>query len=294
MTEVGNMEKLRFGAHMPTAKGLHNVPKETREIGGNAFQIFNHSPRSWKVKELNETTLKKFKDSMAKYGIDSDSAFVHSGYLVNLASPKEDVWKKSIDLLIEEIRLTHKLGLKYLNVHPGSHLGMGEKYGIDKIINALNHVLEKTGDTQVMILLENVSPKGGNIGYRLEQLKEIMDAVSSNRVGVTYDTCHGFDAGYDITSEDGVRMLLDKFEGLFGLEKLRMIHLNDSKYPAGTPKDRHENIGKGFIGREGFKVFLSFEEIRKIPLILETPGSNLEHAEDLEVLKQILGELGVI
>jgi len=288
------LERLRYGAHMPTSKGIHKVPKETREIGGNAFQIFNHSPRSWKVKELEEAVVGRFRRAMDENGIDLDSAFVHSGYLVNLAGPKEDIWRKSIDLLVEEVELTHKLGLKYVNIHPGSHLGDGERKGIERIVRALEEVLERTRDLGVMILLENVSPKGGNIGYKLEQLKEIMDLLGSDRIGLTYDTCHGFDAGYDITTKDGVRKLLHEIDSLFGLDKLKMIHLNDSKYPLGVPKDRHENIGKGFIGREGFKTFLEFEQIRSVPLILETPGSNLEHAEDLEVLKDILKEIGVI
>ena len=167
-------------------------------------------------------------------------------------------------------------------------MNSGETQGISRIAKAIDLALEKV--SEVILLLENVSPKGANIGYKFSQIKDILDNVSEpRRIGITYDTCHGFDAGYDITSVEGVRKLLDEIENNVGLEKLKMIHLNDSKAPLGKALDRHENIGRGFIGDKGFSVFLSFEEIQKIPWILETPGSNEEHAQDIRHVKEILG-----
>ena len=276
---------------MPISKGFPKVPEETVEIGGNAFQIFPHNARQWRAKLPDRTTVNHFKRNMKKYSIDYEAAFCHSGYLINLASPKEDTWKKSVDLLEKEIRICAALGIKYLNIHPGSHTGAGEEKGIELIVKGLDEVFRRTENLDVMILLENVAPKGSAIGYNYDHMKKIIDMSSfPNRLGVTYDTCHGFDAGYDIRTPDGVKKLLSEIDEKVGLERLKMIHLNDSKYPLGAAKDRHESIGLGHIGREGFKNFLSFEEIRRIPWILETPGGNEEHAEDIKRVLEIIGE----
>ncbi len=283
---------VKIGAHMPISKGFDRVPADTVGIGGNAFQIFPHNARSWKAGLPSEEVARKFKREMAKQKIDWENAFCHCGYLVNLASPKEDIWESSVELLKVEIEICRKLGIKYLNIHPGSHLGSGEDEGIERIARGLNKVLNETDE--VVILLENVSQKGGNIGYRLDQLKRIVDLVDQKeRVAITYDTCHGFDSGYDITKREGVTRLLEEIDRLFGLEKLKMIHLNDSKYPLGAAKDRHERIGEGFIGRQGFAVFFSFKEIQRVPWILETPGGNEEHKEDIERVFEILREFGI-
>jgi len=277
-----------IGAHMPTTNGIDKVPQETVKIGGNAFQIFGHSPRTWRAQIPSQSKVESFKEQMMKHKISSSSAFCHSSYLMNLASPKDDIWGKSVQLLITEMKICLSLGIRFLNIHPGSHLNSGETQGISRIVRAIDLALEKV--PEVVLLLENVSPKGASIGYKFSQIKNIVDSVSEpRRTGITYDTCHGFDAGYDITSVGGVRKLLDEIEDNVGLEKLKMIHLNDSKAPLGKALDRHENIGRGFIGDRGFSVFLSFEEIQKIPWILETPGSNEEHAHDIRHVKEILG-----
>ncbi len=283
--------EIKLGAHMPISGGFHRVPEETVKIGGNAFQIFPHNARQWKAKIPDDKAAARFKRNMEKFKIDEDSAFCHSGYLINLASPKEDVWKKSLELLEKEIRICAALGIKYLNIHPGSHLGKGEDVGIELIVRGLDEAFEKTRDTDVIILLENVAPKGSAIGYKFDQMKRIIDmSAFPERIGITYDTCHGFDAGFDIRDPDGVRKLLDEIDKTVGLERLKMIHLNDSKFPLGAAKDRHESIGLGHIGKDGFKNFLSFDEIRRIPWILETPGGNEEHAEDIKRVLEIIGE----
>ena len=210
----------------------------------------------------------------------------HSGYLINIASPKEDNWKKSLDLLIKEMEICSILGIKYLNIHPGSHLGAGEDKGIKKIVKALNIALESEKNT--FILLENVTQKGGNIGYKIEHLKFIIDKVKQpERLGITIDTCHAWDAGYDIVNK--LDEFLDKIDKLIGLEKLKFIHLNDSKNELGSNKDRHENIGKGAIGEEGLRKFLTHEIILTKPWILETPGDNEIHKQDISKVKEIIG-----
>jgi len=277
---------IRIGAHMPIGGGFKRVPKETIEIGGNAFQIFPHNPRQWKAGFPKEDDVLEFRNRIKKYNIETDSMLSHSGYLINIASPKEDNWKKSLDLLIKEMEICSILGIKYLNIHPGSHLGAGEDKGIKKIVKALNIALESEKNT--FILLENVAQKGGNIGYKIEHLKFIIDKVKQpERLGITIDTCHAWDAGYDIVNK--LDEFLDTIDKLIGLEKLKFIHLNDSKNELGSNKDRHENIGKGVIGEEGLRKFLTHEIILTKPWILETPGDNEIHKQDISKVKEIIG-----
>ncbi|WGS63927.1 deoxyribonuclease IV [Marinitoga aeolica] len=282
----------KIGAHMSTSKGFHKVPEATRNIGGNTFQIFCHSPRTWKVKEPKESDVVKFKEKMKEFDISFDDVLVHSGYLINLATPKDENWEKSINLMKEEIKITAHLGIKYFNVHPGSHLGEGDEFGYDRIAKALDIILEELKNLDVVILLENVAKKGGNIGWNMKQLGEIIKRSNfQDKLGITYDTCHGFDSNYDIRDKEDVKRLLDEIDKYIGLEKFKMIHLNDSKFPLGAGKDRHEFIGKGEIGIKGFETFLSFDEIIKLPMHLETPGDDSEHAEDIKVVKGIFEKL---
>ncbi|SHH19518.1 deoxyribonuclease IV [Thermosipho atlanticus] len=278
---------VKIGAHMPIGGGFKRVPKETVGIGGNTFQIFPHNPRQWKANLPKKDDVKKFNDGIKKYGISQDSMLCHSGYLINLASPKHETWEKSLKLLISEMQICTTLGIKYLNIHPGSHLGEGLEIGVGNIVKALDIAMEQEKST--FILLENVTKKGGNIGYELEHLKNIIDkARYPERIGITIDTCHAWDAGYNITDPIELDKFLNKIDKLFSLKKLLFVHLNDSKNELGSNKDRHENIGKGRIGINGFKVFLNHEIIKKIPWILETPGDNDVHAQDIKEVLKIL------
>ncbi|QTA37404.1 deoxyribonuclease IV [Thermosipho ferrireducens] len=279
-----------IGAHMPIGGGFKRVPKETYEIGGNAFQIFPHNARQWKANTPKAEDVLEFKRRVKKYTLNEESMLCHSGYLINIASPRDEIWKKSLELLKTEMKICSELGIKYLNIHPGSHLGTGEEGGIKRIVQALNEIFEE--ENNVIILLENVTKKGGNIGYTIEQLDKIISLSKyPERLGITFDTCHGFDAGYDITNLKELDKLLKNIDSLIGLKKLKFIHLNDSKYGLGSNKDRHENIGKGEIGIEGFTRFLNHPIIKKIPWILETPGSNHAHAEDIKLVKKLINDL---
>jgi deoxyribonuclease-4 len=280
---------LKIGAHMGISEGLKNVPENSIKIGANSFQIFVHSPRTWSIKKPNNTDIDLFKEEVLKYKINKENILVHSGYLINLASPKEDTWNKSMTLMNEELRITNLLNIKYYNFHPGSHLGNGEEYGIDKISKSLDEILKNFENDDIFILLENVAPKGNNLGYSMKQLGEIINRCAfKNKLGITYDTCHGFDSGYDIRDKDDTLRLIDEINEYIGIEKLKMIHLNDSKFDLNAKKDRHEIIGKGFIGDEGFKNFLSFDEFLKIPLLLETPGDDSAHSKDISHIKNLL------
>ena len=283
---------IKIGAHMSTVGGFYNVVQRTINIGGNTFQIFSHNPRSWKIRNYDQNEFEKFKLAMDESGINCSDVLVHAGSLINLASYKEDMWKKSINLMIQEIKTTAKLGIEYYNVHPGSHLGKGEKYAFDRVSKALDMVLKETQDLKVTVLLENVAKKGNNIGFNFKQLGKIIELSSYKDIlGITYDTCHGFDSYYDITKKEGVEKLIDEIDSFVGLKRFKMIHLNDSKYPLGAAKDRHELIGQGTIGIEGFENFLSFKEINKLPLILETPGDDPEHEKDINTVKNIFSRI---
>lgn len=282
---------IKLGAHMSTSKGFDRVPKETVSIGGNAFQIFPHSPRMWRASLPKEEMSNGFKDEMKRESLDPFDSMVHSGYLINIASPNEEVWGKSVTLLSLEMKITASLGLKYLNFHPGSHLGDGLEEGIARILKGIEIVLGENQENDVMLLLENVAAKGNHIGSSFEELKSIIDgAVQPERIGITYDTCHGFDSGFEIRNKEDISRLIDKIDSTVGYEKLKMIHLNDSKFPLGAGKDRHEMIGKGHIGKDdGFREFLSNERIQEKPWLLETPGDDEDHASEIEYIKRLLG-----
>ncbi len=274
-----------IGAHMTGP--LSTVPIRTIEIGGNTFQIFSHSPRMWKVSvNSKDAERNAFIKGMEAEKIKNDKVMIHASYLVNLASPNADVLEKSIELMKKEFELASLLKIKYVNVHPGSGLGESEDLAIQRASHSIATIMEEK-PKDVELLLEIVSPKGGNIGYNFHQLKKIAD-LSSYNLYFTYDTCHGFDAGYDITSKDGMKKLMGEIDETIGRDHLVMCHLNDSMYPLGVHKDRHERIGKGFIGVKGFETFFSEEFFRTIPLILETPGDDKAHMEDIETVKKII------
>uniref|UniRef100_A0A7V3RDU4 Probable endonuclease 4 n=1 Tax=Mesoaciditoga lauensis TaxID=1495039 RepID=A0A7V3RDU4_9BACT len=274
-----------IGAHMTAP--LSTVPERTRLIGGNTFQIFSHSPRMWGVNIKNEDPERDtFLDGMKKFNIESDKVMIHASYLINLASSKDEVIEKSKKLLKNEIKIAELLKIKYVNFHPGSGLGDSEDVAIERISHSLAEIVEGISK-DVTLLIEIVSPKGGNVGYNFHQLRKIAE-LSGYDAKFTYDTCHGFDAGYDITTPYGLSKLMDEIDDTVGRDNLVMCHLNDSMYPLGIHKDRHERIGKGYIGINGFKNFFSNEFFRSIPMILETPGNDEEHMEDIRIVKEII------
>lgn len=277
-----------IGAHMSSP--LSTVPERTVKIGGNTFQIFSHSPRIWKI-SVNESEREKFKSEMKMWNIDANKVLAHASYLINLASPKDEVWQRSKALLKEEMKIAHLLGLKYVNVHPGSKLKESLEWGLKRCAQAIKEVHDDS-PKDVTLILEIVAPKGGNIGYNFEQLQKIKD-IAKVDLKFTYDTCHGFDGGYDITTKRGMEDLVNEIKATIGMKNLLMCHLNDSKYPLGSAKDRHERIGRGYIGIKGFLNFFSFEEFQKIPLILETPGKDEEHAQDILTVRKIFSQLGI-
>ncbi|HPB33879.1 MAG TPA: deoxyribonuclease IV, partial [Caldisericia bacterium] len=207
----------------------------------------------------------------------------HTSYLINLASPTEEIFEKSIDALIDDLERCNSLKIPFTIIHPGSHLGEGVNKGIERIVIGIERVFEKV--KKGGIALETVAGQGSNIGFEFEQLEKIIEGVKEkDRIFVCFDTAHAFEAGYDIKTQNGFKKVLDEFDKIIGIEKLCAFHLNDSKTPLGSNVDRHENIGKGFLGLEPFKFLVNNKEFKNHPMILETPGGDDMYIEDLKTL----------
>lgn len=253
---------LRVGVHVSIAGSIDQAVDRALALGCGAFQIFTRNPRGWKSKPLNDEEVDRFKDKLKKSKISINNICVHMPYLPNLSSPKEEQYKQSMQVLVEEVKRCEMLGIKYLVIHLGSHLNAGVEKGMRNLVNAcLNAASNKT-----MILLENMAGQKNSIGSRFEELERLMDMLD-NRFGICFDTCHAFAAGYDVREIDEV---LEEFDNIVGLKNIRIVHLNDSKSDLGLNSDRHEHIGLGYIGEEGFKNILH-SRLRGLPMILETP-----------------------
>ncbi len=269
--------------------GVFNAPLRGKEIGCDVIQIFTKNNNQWKSKKITDKEITAFKENLIKTGIKAVAS--HDAYLINLASPNKDVYKKSLIAFYDEMERAEKLGLPYLVFHPGAHLGEGEDIGIKRIAESINLHLSKKSGTNVMLLLETTAGQGTNIGWRFEQLSEIINLVEQKeKMGVCVDTCHIFAAGYDITTEEGYTKTFDEFDRIIGLKRLKLFHLNDSKKGYGSRVDRHEHIGKGKLGLNAFKMLLNDERFKDIPMILETPKEKdmKEDKENLKVLRSLI------
>jgi len=267
---------LKIGCHVSISGGIENSVIRAEELDCNTMQIFSKNASTWREKIYTEEELKSFKENLKNS--DIAPVFIHTSYLINLASPTDSLYYRSIKAFVEEMKRAHlllaDLAYPYVVIHPGAHTGAGEEYGIQRIIRALNIILEKSADLNLktMILLEDTAGSGTHLGYTFEQLKRmIKGAKDRKRIGICFDTCHAFAAGYDLSHQEGIEQTIEEFEKYIGLDKLKVIHLNDSKYPLGSRRDRHMHIGKGYIGLEGFKVLVNHKYLKDLPFILETP-----------------------
>lgn len=264
---------MKIGCHISIAGGIDNSVVRAVELGCNTMQIFSKNASTWREKILKKDEVENFRKNLKKTNINP--VFIHTPYLINLASPSDDLYFKSINAFLEEMKRADILLTEpYLITHPGAHTGAGEEYGIQRIIRALNIILEKSAGLalKTMILLEDTAGSGTHLGYTFGQLKRMAEgAKDRKRIGVCFDTCHAFAAGYDLSHQEGIEQTLGEIDKYLGLEQLKVIHLNDSKFPLGSRKDRHMHIGKGYIGLEGFKVLVNHKYLKDLPFILETP-----------------------
>ena len=259
---------LIIGSHVGYKKntGLVGSVEEALSYGANTFMFYTGAPQNTIRSSIDLDDVKKAYSLMNDNDIDKNKVIVHAPYIINLANP--DKFDFSCRFLSEELKRVETFGMKYLVLHPGSHVGLGVDVGISNIIKALNFVLDND-NTNVTILLETMAGKGSEVGKSFEELKAIIDGVfKKDRLGVCLDTCHLNDAGYDLTDFDSV---ISSFDKIIGIHKIKCVHVNDSKNPLGSHKDRHENIGKGTIGLDTLINIIYYDKLKDVPKILETP-----------------------
>ncbi|MDX1672320.1 MAG: deoxyribonuclease IV [Balneolaceae bacterium] len=262
------------GAHVSAAGGVENAPLNASEIGARAFALFTRNQRRWKSKPLSDENISKFKEHCEELGYSMDVIIPHDSYLINLGHPEKPQLQKSREAFLDEIQRCEQLGIKLLNFHPGSHLdGHSPAECLQTIAESINWALDRTEG--VTLVIENTAGQGTNLGYRFEQIAEMIDGVEDrDRVGVCIDTCHAFAAGYDLSTATGVEDTFDKFDEVIGFNYLYAIHLNDSKRALNSRVDRHAPLGEGEIGLEGFRAIMKDPRFDEMPLILETPETD--------------------
>lgn len=274
---------LYLGAHMSVAGGLHNAITDALATESDSVQIFTKNQRQWKAKATTDEAAAIFKEKFAESGLKQ--VISHNSYLINMASPKDELWEKSIDAQKDELERAQQLDIPYVVAHPGSHVGSGEEVGLNRIVDALNRIHAETAGYTPKTLLETTAGQGTNLGSKFEDLSYILERVAQpERLGVCFDTCHVFVAGYDIRTPEAYAATMEEFDRVIGLDQILAFHFNDSKGDIGSKKDRHDLIGKGFIGIEGFRSFMNDPRFDGKSAYLETDkGDNLE--EDIAAIK---------
>jgi deoxyribonuclease IV len=262
---------VKVGFHVSIAGGISNSVNNAKKIGCTAFQIFSRNPRGWATKPISHHEVQLFRNKLAASGIEKNSVIVHMPYLPNLSGPEGEFYEKSVQILTEEVYRCKALGIPYLVIHLGSHMGRGSKSGIDQLVKAITSACSKCG-SELSVLLENSAGQKNSIGGTFEELRLILDRLgNSKEFGVCIDTCHLFASGYDLRTKADVETTFKNFKNIVGLKELKIVHLNDSKGRLGSNLDRHEHIGLGSIGIEGIAAFLNLREIQPLPIIMETP-----------------------
>ncbi len=279
---------LIIGSHVGYKKdsGLVGSVEEALSYGANTFMFYTGAPQNTIRSSINLDNVKKAYSLMKDNGIDKDNVIVHAPYIINLANGDPNKFNFSCNFLSEELKRVDTFGFKYLVLHPGSHVGLGADVGISNIIKALNLVLDKD-NSDVMILLETMAGKGSEVGRCFEEIKTIIDGVSKKgRIGVCLDTCHLNDAGYDLNNFNDI---LDLFDKIIGIDKIKCIHINDSKNILGSHKDRHENIGKGTIGLDTLIKIIDCDKLKDVPKILETPyiDGHAPYKEEISLIRSL-------
>ena len=278
-----------FGAHMSISGGLDKALERGEKINCRTIQIFTKNSNQWKAKEITDQDLHRFHSFSGKVHIFP--VIAHNSYLINLASPDPILHRKSIESFFNEMELCEKLRIPYLVFHPGAHVGSGEKAGLKKIAQSINVLLKRGKGFKVSLLLETTAGQGTTLGCKFEHLADIIKNVEQKKsIGVCVDTCHIFAAGYDITTQKGYKKTFEIFNKLIGFGNLKVFHINDSKKELGSRVDRHEHIGKGYLGLKPFEFLVNDRRFANIPKILETPkGPDLkEDVENLKVLKRLI------
>lgn len=283
-----------MGFHVSITGSISNSIKNAESIGCTAFQIFTRNPRGWRAKSLEMNDVKEFKSKINDSYIDKNDVVVHIPYLPNFAAPDGESYNKSKDVLAEEIIRCFELDISFLILHLGSHLGFGEKNGINQIVNACNFALDNFHSSyrrhlRLNILIENSSGQKNSIGSKFDEIRDILDVLNDKKFGVCFDTCHAFASGYDLRTAEKVIETMNNFNDIINIKNLKVLHLNDSKGKINEKKDRHQHIGLGSIGKEGLMEVLKNKHFQNIPIIMETPNDGIKgDKENMKVVSKFI------
>ena len=275
-----------LGAHVSSSGGLFNAPLNAKAIGANAFAMFTKNQKQWSAKPLTADEIAQFKAAVSDNGFSPDYILPHDSYLINLGNADPEKRSRSLASFKEEMVRARALGLKYVNFHPGSHLKeITEEECLDLIAESVNKALADPASGRTMAVAEATAGQGTNVGYKFEHIARIIAGIEDkSRIGVCIDTCHIFAAGYDISTASGFEKVMADFDRIIGIKYLRAMHLNDAKKECGSRVDRHECLGKGCIGLEGFKYIMQSPYFENMPLVLETPEPDL-WADEIKLLR---------
>jgi deoxyribonuclease-4 len=270
---------------MSIGGGVDKAFDRGEQVGCQAMQIFTKNNNQWRAAPLKEENVARYQQRQAETGITPVVA--HASYLLNLGTPEDELWRKSIDALVVELERCELLRIPYLVIHPGSHMSAGEAAGIARVVQALNVVHERLPDARVKIALENTAGQGSGLGYRFEHLASMLEgAAAGERLLVCFDTCHALVAGYDFRTPQGYVQVFQQFDEIIGLGRLAVFHFNDSKRDVASRVDRHAHIGEGHVGLEAFRHIMNDQHFKDVPMLLETPKSEDMH-EDIENLARL-------
>lgn len=274
----------RVGAHVSISGSVEKAVDRQVDLEGNCGQIFAGSPRTWSVSEFSAEDGERFKSAATEH--DVGPWIIHGTYLINFATPKDDLGENSVETVQAELDAAATLGIEYYTFHPGSHTGAGVEQGVQNVADRLSELTIPDG---VTLLLENTSGKGTSLGRDFEELDEMVAKSTHDYddLGVCLDTCHLFAAGVDFRTEDAINGMVDSLDDVIGLENVEYLHLNDSKHPFDSEKDEHEHIGEGEIGEGPFELFLNHEAFHDLPMVLETPTNGKGYAWNIQKVREL-------
>ena len=276
-----------LGGHISISGGLSLAPERAKKVTCDCMQIFSKNQMQWKAKPVDLAEAEKFITNSRECEIQE--TVIHDSYLINLASPDKPLLKQSREAFLDELVRAKHLGVKNLIFHPGAHMGAGEQAGLKKIAESLNWARSEFGTGDVCAVLEITAGQGSVLGYSFDHLAKIISLLEDQKsAGVCIDTCHAYAAGYDVKTKNGYGRTFDLFDEIIGFEFLKAMHLNDAKVKQGSNIDRHEQIGKGYIGLEGFRNFMNDRRFSRIPMVLETPKGEEGYKQELKTLRSLI------
>jgi len=278
---------MRFGFHISISGGFLRVVEKAQIRGCETIQFFSRNPRGWKYDSLDQEEAERFRQSIQSSNLSP--LFLHLPYLPNIASKNSKFYNRSIDSIVIDLERAELLGATYLIIHIGHRMESSEDEAIESVAWAINQVFDRMKNS-IVLLLENTAGQGTEIGYELNQIAKIIERVGErDRIGICFDTAHAFEAGYDLSNRDGIESTLESFDRMIGLKKLHLLHLNDSKTPLGSKKDRHWHIGEGYIGLEGFRYLINHPLLNHLPGIMETPRKDtVEDLKNMKVMRSLV------